>query len=63
MKIYVVQKQTLVIIFHHHWVSYPFVFYFAPGCVFAELIQGQALWPGKSDVDQLYLIRKSLGEL
>ncbi|PSN34748.1 Cyclin-dependent kinase-like 1 [Blattella germanica] len=32
-------------------------------CVFAELAQGQALWPGKSDVDQLYLIRKSLGDL
>nr|CAD7451994.1 unnamed protein product [Timema tahoe] len=35
----------------------------AVGCVFAELVQGQALWPGKSDVDQLYLIRKSLGDL
>ncbi|KAJ9585944.1 hypothetical protein L9F63_020401, partial [Diploptera punctata] len=34
----------------------------AIGCVFAELVQGQALWPGKSDVDQLYLIRKSLGD-
>ncbi|XP_049857620.1 cyclin-dependent kinase-like 4 [Schistocerca gregaria] len=35
----------------------------AIGCVFAEMLQGQALWPGKSDVDQLYLIRKTLGEL
>ncbi|XP_069673262.1 cyclin-dependent kinase-like 1 isoform X2 [Periplaneta americana] len=35
----------------------------AIGCVFAELVQGQALWPGKSDVDQLYLIRRSLGDL
>ncbi|GLG97974.1 Cyclin-dependent kinase 1 [Gryllus bimaculatus] len=35
----------------------------AIGCVFAELVQGQALWPGKSDVDQLYLIRKTLGDL
>ena len=33
----------------------------AIGCVFAELISGQALWPGRSDVDQLYLIRKTLG--
>ncbi|XP_065051886.1 cyclin-dependent kinase-like 4 [Rhopilema esculentum] len=33
------------------------------GCVFAELISGQALWPGRSDVDQLYLIKKNLGEL
>ncbi|XP_018421754.1 PREDICTED: cyclin-dependent kinase-like 1 [Nanorana parkeri] len=35
----------------------------AIGCVFAELISGVPLWPGKSDVDQLYLIRKCLGDL
>ncbi|GIX89636.1 hypothetical protein CEXT_420801 [Caerostris extrusa] len=35
----------------------------AIGCVAAELIRGEALWPGKSDVDQLYLIRRTLGEL
>lgn len=35
----------------------------AIGCVFAELLTGQALWPGRSDVDQLYLIRKTLGDL
>lgn len=35
----------------------------AIGCVFAELIRGEALWPGKSDVDQLYLIRRSVGDL
>ncbi|BES90829.1 S_TKc [Nesidiocoris tenuis] len=35
----------------------------ATGCVFAELVRGEALWPGKSDVDQLYLIRKTLGDL
>ena len=33
------------------------------GCVFAELLNGQPLWPGKSDVDQLYLIRRNLGDL
>ncbi|KAF4527212.1 hypothetical protein B566_EDAN006138 [Ephemera danica] len=33
------------------------------GCVFAEMVRGEALWPGKSDVDQLYLIRKSVGDL
>ena len=33
----------------------------AIGCVFAELLSGQALWPGRSDVDQLYLIKRSLG--
>lgn len=35
----------------------------AIGCVFAELISGQPLWPGRSDLDQLYLIRKTLGDL
>lgn len=35
----------------------------AIGCVFAELLSGQALWPGRSDVDQLYLIKRSLGDL
>lgn len=28
----------------------------------AELIKGEALWPGKSDVDQLYLIRCTVGD-
>ncbi|EDO49500.1 predicted protein [Nematostella vectensis] len=35
----------------------------AIGCVFAELLVGQPLWPGRSDVDQLYLIKKTLGNL
>lgn len=35
----------------------------ALGCVFAELLHGNPLWPGKSDVDQLYLIQKTLGTL
>ncbi|XP_071282162.1 cyclin-dependent kinase-like 1 isoform X3 [Agelaius tricolor] len=35
----------------------------AIGCVFAELLSGMPLWPGKSDVDQLYLIRRTLGDL
>lgn len=34
----------------------------AVGCVFAELLSGEPLWPGKSDVDQLHLIRKTLGK-
>lgn len=36
---------------------------FVLGCVLAELIKGEALWPGKSDVDQLYLIRCTVGDL
>ena len=31
------------------------------GGVFAELLTGRPLWPGKSDVDQLFLIKKTLG--
>ncbi|KAM3717956.1 Cyclin-dependent kinase-like [Dirofilaria immitis] len=34
----------------------------AVGCVFAEMITGEALWPGRSDIEQLYLIRKTMGE-
>ena len=41
----------------------PAVDVWALGCVFAELLSGIPLWPGKSDMDQLYLIRKTLGEL
>ena len=35
----------------------------AVGCVLAELITGEALWPGRSDIDQLYLIRKTIGRV
>uniref|UniRef100_A0A0R3RR92 cyclin-dependent kinase n=1 Tax=Elaeophora elaphi TaxID=1147741 RepID=A0A0R3RR92_9BILA len=34
----------------------------AIGCVFAEMVTGEALWPGRSDIDQLYLIRETMGE-
>ncbi|KAL3307378.1 Cyclin-dependent kinase-like 1 [Cichlidogyrus casuarinus] len=35
----------------------------AIGCVFAEMILRAPLWPGKSDLDQLYLITRNLGNL
>ena len=35
----------------------------AIGCVFGELLSGNAIWPGRSDVDQLYLMKKTLGDL
>lgn len=41
----------------------PSVDIWAIGCVTAELMRGEALWPGKSDVDQLYLIKRTFGEL
>ncbi|KAJ1614918.1 serine/threonine protein kinase KKIALRE [Cryptosporidium canis] len=35
----------------------------AVGCIMAELIDGEPLFPGTSDVDQLYLIRNTIGKL
>ncbi|VEL15926.1 unnamed protein product [Protopolystoma xenopodis] len=35
----------------------------AVGCVFAEMLLGRPLWPGRSDLNQLHLITQSLGEL
>ena len=33
------------------------------GCIMAELLDGQALFPGESDIDQLYIIQTVLGRL
>lgn len=33
----------------------------ATGCIFAEILTGQPLYPGDSDIDQLYRIIKCLG--
>ncbi|XP_061432160.1 cyclin-dependent kinase-like 1 [Lethenteron reissneri] len=41
----------------------PAVDVWALGCVFAELLAGEPLWPGRSDVDQLHLIRTTQGDL
>ncbi|VUZ46731.1 unnamed protein product [Hymenolepis diminuta] len=35
----------------------------AVGCVFAEMLTRLPLWPGRSDLDQLYLITKNLESL
>ncbi|KAE9552176.1 hypothetical protein FO519_004623 [Halicephalobus sp. NKZ332] len=35
----------------------------ACACVFVEMCTGEAIWPGRSDVDQLYLIKKTIGEI
>jgi cyclin-dependent kinase-like len=34
----------------------------AIGCILAELTDGQPLFPGDSDIDQLYVIQRMLGE-
>ncbi|KAJ3397906.1 Cyclin-dependent kinase-like 3 [Lobulomyces angularis] len=35
----------------------------ATGCIFAEILTGQPLFPGDTDIDQLYRIIKCLGKL
>ncbi|KAJ3358472.1 Cyclin-dependent kinase-like 3 [Allomyces javanicus] len=35
----------------------------AVGCIFSEILTGQPLYPGDSDIDQLYRIMKCLGPL
>lgn len=35
----------------------------AIGCIMGELIDGQPLFPGESEIDQLYVIQKVLGPL
>ncbi|RLN73724.1 hypothetical protein BBJ28_00023262 [Nothophytophthora sp. Chile5] len=35
----------------------------AIGCIMGELIEGQPMFPGESEIDQLYLIQKVLGPL
>lgn len=35
----------------------------AIGCIMGELIDGQPLFPGESEIDQLYVIQKILGPL
>lgn len=33
------------------------------GCILGELSDGQPLFPGESEIDQLYVIQKVLGQL
>ena len=35
----------------------------AIGCIMGELTDGQALFPGDNEIDQLYMIQKVLGPL
>ncbi|GAA54910.1 Cyclin-dependent kinase-like 1 [Clonorchis sinensis] len=35
----------------------------AVGCVVAEMLTGLPLWPGRSDLDQLHLITRTMGDL
>ena len=32
-------------------------------CIMAELVDGQPLFPGESDIDQLYIIQRLVGQL
>lgn len=40
----------------------PEVDIWAIGCLFAEMMTGDPLFPGESDIDQLYLIVKVIGD-
>ena len=35
----------------------------AIGCIMGELLEGQPVFPGESEIDQLYIIQKVLGPL
>lgn len=35
----------------------------AIGCLFAEMMTGNPIFPGDSDIDQLYIIIKMIGKL
>lgn len=37
--------------------------YWAIGCIMGELTDGQPLFPGETEIDQLFLIRKMIGPL
>jgi cyclin-dependent kinase-like len=37
--------------------------FWAIGCIMGEICDGQPLFPGDTEVDQLYLIQKTLGKL
>lgn len=41
----------------------PAVDVWAIGCLFAEMMTGNPIFPGDSDIDQLYIIIKMIGEL
>ena len=36
---------------------------FAMGCIMGELADGQPLFPGESEIDQLYIIQRVLGSV
>jgi cyclin-dependent kinase-like len=35
----------------------------AVGCILGELVDGQPMFPGEDEMDQIYLIRKCMGEI
>lgn len=41
----------------------PAVDVWAIGCLFAEMMTGNPIFPGDSDIDQLYIIIKLIGEI
>lgn len=36
---------------------------FALGCIIGELVDGQPMFPGEDEVDQLYQLRRAIGQI
>lgn len=52
-----------IIIFHHRAPYGKAVDIWSIGCILGELADGQPLFPGESEIDQLYVIQKIVGPL
>lgn len=51
------------IIFHFYKFCFREVDIWAIGCLFAEMMSGDPLFPGDSDIDQLFQITRVLGKI
>ena len=56
-----VSHESHLVLFHLKFTLFPLLDVWSAGCVFAELLLGQPIFPGESGVDQLVEIIKVLG--
>lgn len=54
---------SLVCVMSEISMHYRAVDVWAIGCLFSEMLTGEPLFPGESDIDQLHLIMKCFGEV
>ena len=57
----VVLNMTFIIMYNNYNYENRSVDVWAVGCLFSEMLTGEPLFPGESDIDQLYLITKCFG--